>query len=118
MDIDVALYGAIARYAGGRHMRQCTVTLPPGSTLQDLFERLALPAGERGYVFRNAVLCDMPGLNVAGQERLAEGDHVGIFSADRAWPYQYRQGTKVSEALAAALAKRGELRHSYREGGD
>ncbi|MFW5941236.1 MAG: MoaD/ThiS family protein [Chloroflexota bacterium] len=115
--VELALYGSIARYGGGRHMSQASVRLPPGSTLRDLFTHLGLPAEERGYVFRNAVLCDMPGLDVAGQELLEEGDHVGIFSADRAWPYQYRQGARMSPALAEAIETRGDLRHSYRDGG-
>lgn len=112
--VDLALYGSIAHYAGGRHISRADVTLPPGSTLRDLFSRFQIPPAERGYVFRNAVLHDMPGLNVAGSERLEDGDHVGIFAADRAWPYQYRQGAKLSEALARELQERGDMRHSYR----
>lgn len=113
--IDLALYGSIARYGGGRHISRADVILSPGSTLQDLFDRFQIPAAERGYVFRNAVLHDMPGLNVAGDERLEDGDHVGIFAADRAWPYQYRQGARLSEALQRVLQERGDMRHSYRD---
>jgi hypothetical protein len=93
------------------------VTLPEGSTLQALFDRFEIPPEERGYVFRNAVLHDMPGLNVAGRERLQDGDHVGIFSVDRTWPFQYRQGAPLSPALAEALKERDAMRHTYREKG-
>lgn len=116
--VDLALYGSVARYRGGRHISQDTVLLRPGSTFADLFTTLGIPATERGFVFRNAVLYEMPGLNVAGSERLQDGDHVGIFSADRMWPHQYRQGARVSEALAEALKERGDVRHTYRQAAD
>lgn len=113
--VDLALYGSVARYRGGRHISQGAVSLPPGSTLADLFAEVGIPAKERGFVFRNAVLHDMPGLNVAGKELLQDGDHVGIFAADRTWPFQYRQGARVSAALGEALRERGDMRHTYRQ---
>lgn len=116
--VDLALYGSVARYRGGRHMSHDVLLLPPSSTFADLFAKVGITPAERGFVFRNAVLYEMPGLNVAGSELLQDGDHVGIFAADRMWPYQYRQGARVSKALAQALKERGDVRHTYRQAAD
>ncbi len=64
-------------------------------------------------MFINAVLCDVPGLTTGGDQVLNTGDHVGIFSVDRIWPYQYRDGIVMSEALKKALEIHGPMHHSY-----
>lgn len=112
--VDVALYGDIARAGGGRHVAQLIVKLKPGSTKNDLLQQLGIGEEERSYLFINGVLHDVPGLSVEEQEPLHEGDHVGIFSRTHMWPYQYRDGVRMSEALKVALKEHGALHHSYR----
>jgi hypothetical protein len=76
---------------------------------------LGIPEEERGYLFINAVLCDVPGLVTSSTESLHDGDHVGIFSVDRIWPYQYRDGIRMSQSLREALRERGAMHHSYKD---
>jgi hypothetical protein len=64
-------------------------------------------------VFINSVLSDVPGLNAAALQVLKPGDHVGIFSLESMWPYQYRDGVPMSEALKAAMEKFGAMHHTY-----
>jgi hypothetical protein len=113
-NIHVSLYGAIARFGGGRFVAQVTVELEPGARVSDLVERLGIPTDERGYVFVNAVLCEVPGLSTGAGALLQAGDHVGIFAADRLWPYQYRDGVVMSPSLKALLATQGAMHHGYR----
>lgn len=84
-----------------------------GAVLGNLYEELKLPQNEKGYVFVNSVLCDAPGLNASETLMLQNGDHVGIFSANHMWPYQYRDGIRMSDALREVLQERGAMHHSY-----
>ncbi len=111
--VDVALYGDIARYGGGTHVAQLKVELPPEACLGDLLDKLGLGEGEWGYVFINAVLADMPGLNVCRPEPLHADDHVGLFSITHMWPYQYRDGVRMTERVQAALRERGAMHNIY-----
>jgi hypothetical protein len=115
--VDVALYGTIARYAGGRYIKRVQIELNQDGTLGDVYESLGIPAEERGYIFLNSVLADVPGMSVSVNEALHPGDHVGIFSTTHMWPYQYRDGIPMTETLTAALAEHGSMHHSYRDAG-
>ena len=109
--IDVALYGGVARFAGGKFIAETTLDLPEGSTLGDLFAELGLPLEEIGIVFVDAVLHNLPGIMVCENDPLYDGAHVGIFAIDRVWPYQYRDGARVSASLKQKLDEDGYLRH-------
>lgn len=111
--VNVSLYGTIARFGNGRHVAQIDVLLEPGAYKSHLLAQLGIPAEERGYVFINSVLCDVPGLDTESDGPLKDGDHVGIFSVDRLWPYQYRDGIRMSERLKQAMAQHGAMHHSY-----
>ena len=111
--VDVCLYGSLARLAGGRHVGQVSLELEDGATKADVLERLHVPPQERGYLFINAMLCDVPGLETGERIPLLDGDHIGIFSIDRVWPYQYRDGVRMSEGLTAALQVHGAMHHNY-----
>lgn len=117
IQIQVNLYGKIARKAGGRHIARLSVTLPPGAAVSDLLANLGITDQERGYLFVNAVLCEVPGISTGGAERLNDGDHVGIFSLDHMWPYQYRDGVPMSASLKQTLSTQdsghGAMRHTY-----
>ena len=111
--IHVSLYGSLARYGGGRYVATLEVDLPVGACKKDLLVQLGIPDQERGYLFINAVLCDVPGLSTGNGQILQDRDHVGIFSEDRIWPYQYRDGVIISEELRQALETYGAMHHSY-----
>lgn len=113
--INVTLYGDIARYAGGKHIASQEVQLGDKACVKDLLQKLGVPSDERGYLFINAVLHDAPGLYASQQAALHDGDHVGIFSIKHMWPYQYRDGIRMSEALEEAIKEHGPIRNTYRK---
>jgi len=111
--VHVSLYGDLAKYAGGHHVAQTEIGLDGNSNIGDLLDKLAISVDEKGYIFKNAVLCDVPGLDAARDESLCDGDHVGIFSSQHMWPYQYRDGVHMTEALARALNEKGTMHNIY-----
>ncbi len=111
--VNVCLYGSLARFGNGRYVAQLDIELDLGAGKTDLLTHLGIPQSERGYLFINAVLCDVPGLNTGANELLNDGDHVGIFSTDRLFPFQYRDGLPMSEGLRTALKAHGAMHHSY-----
>ncbi len=113
MWVDVALYGDIAKQGGGTHVAQLKVDLPPASCVGDLLDKLKVEGDEKGYLFINAVLADLPGLNASRLEPLHDGDHVGVFSITHMWPYQYRDGVRMTERLQAEMRERGAMHHTY-----
>jgi hypothetical protein len=113
INVNVSLYGSLARFAGGRYVAQVDVKLKPGSGKLELLKHLGIPKAERGYLFINAVLCEVPGISTNANEIFNDGDHVGIFSIDRLYPYQYRDGLPMSEGLRRTLKEHGAMHHSY-----
>ena len=113
INIDVAIYGSLAKYVGGKHIAQVDVQLEDNALVKDLLEHLKIPPEDKSYVFINAVLCDVPGLNASADEQLKDGDHVGIFSLGYMWPYQYRDGMPMSESLKQAMSDYGAMHHTY-----
>src|SRR5512136_965761 len=104
---ELALYGPLAARAGGTHVAVREVRLKAGATVGDLARQFGIRPEEKGYVFVNAILCDVPGLNASWGYALSESDHVGIFSLGYMWPYQYRDGAHMSEALKEGLRGQG-----------
>jgi hypothetical protein len=111
--VELALYGPVARAAGGHHVAQRSIQVKAGSTLGELAAEAGIEKAETGYIFVNAVLCDVPGLNASHGLQLHDGDHIGVFSRVHMWPYQYRDGVRMTEALRKALQERGAMHHSY-----
>jgi hypothetical protein len=114
-EVDVCVYGSLARQRGGKHYAKFNATLPENGRLGDLIAWLGFTPEERGYLFVNAVLCEAPGLPVGTDVPLGPGDHIGIFSVDYPWPYQYRDGIRMSPQLTEALQERGPMRHTYKK---
>ena len=112
--INVTLYGDIALYGSGKHIATMDLDLPDGAVIDTLLQEISLPSTERGYLFVNAVLHDAPGLYASRDEVLQNGDHVGIFSIRHMWPYQYRDGIRMSDSLKAAMEESGPMRNTYR----
>lgn len=115
INIDVAIYGSLAKLAGGKHIAKLDVELDPGARVKDLLERFNIPPDEKTFVFINAILCDVPGMNASANEELRDGDHIGIFSQGYMWPYQYRDGMPMSESLQEEMRKYGAMHHTYTE---
>ncbi len=113
--VNVTLYGDIARQAGGKHLATVDLQLPNGADIDTLLEQLSLPPSERGYLFINAVLHDAPGLYASRNDPLEDGDHVGIFSTRHMWPYQYRDGIRMSSSLTEKMRQNGPIRNTYRD---
>lgn len=113
--VNVAVYGKLSKHFGGKHIAIFDVTIPPGYHLGDLLRHIEIPIEETGFVFLDAVLCDVPGLTIAHTENLSDGSHVGIFSQGYMWPYQYRDGVPMSESLKQAMAEHGAMHHTYSE---
>jgi hypothetical protein len=111
--VNVSLYGSLARFGGGRYVAQFDVELEDGAGKAELVRQLGIPEDERGYLFINALLCEVPGVSTGANELLKEGDHIGIFSVDRLYPYQYRDGLPMSDGLKKTLNERGAMHHSY-----
>ena len=114
LKVNVSLYGSLARFGGGRYVAQIDVELKDGAGKADLLSQLGIPEEERGYLFINAMLCEVPGLSTGANELLNSGDHVGIFSVDRLFPYHYRDGLPISDGLRKALKEHGAMHHSYK----
>ena len=112
--VNVSLYGSLARFGSGRYVAQMDVELADGSGKADLMQQLGIPEEERGYLFINAMLCEVPGLSTGANELLKEGDHIGVFSVDRLYPYQYRDGLPMSDGLKETLKAHGAMHHSYK----
>lgn len=111
--INVSLYGDIAQLVSGQSVYNTDTSLPQSATVKDLLSALNIPIERQGYTFINAVLCDMPGLGTSHGEILQHGDHIGIFSKLYVWPFQYRNGARMSEALRKTLIARGAMHHTY-----
>jgi hypothetical protein len=112
--VDVVLYGSLAKLGGGKHIAQIKVNLNTNASMADLLEKLKIPPDERGFTFINAVLCAMPGVQVDLNQTLHNEDHIGIFSTTHMWPYQYRDGIRMTDALTQVLKEQGSMHHSYR----
>jgi len=121
MQIDVWLYGELARYAGAGETPaygHCLVDLTEEATMRDLMTHLAIPLDKKGITLINAIMSDMPGLGADLDHALQDGDRVGLFAPSHAWPFQYRFGARMLPELEAALRARpdGGLSHSYKRG--
>lgn len=111
--IDLAIYGPLARVAGGRLITQTKLKLNNSAKIKDLLKTFNISPDDISYVFINAVLCDVPGLNASLEEPLHDNDHVGVFSKGYMWPYHYREGAFISKNLEIALNNRGTVHHTY-----
>lgn len=117
--VEVLLYGDLSHY-GGRAKQyghaHLFLSLPPGSTVQDLLDQLKMPSEARGVTFINSKLAAMPGLPADLSIVLNPGDRVAFFHPLSMWPYQYRSGVPMTDELQAAmLANKDQgIHHSYK----
>ncbi len=117
-NIEVWLYGPIARYAGEASQgsyAHSEIEMPEGSTVGDLISQLKIPGEERGITFVNGNLAALPGLDADLGVVLHDGDRVGISHRKSAWPMQYRFGAQVTPELEETFRQRKDrgVHHTY-----
>ena len=79
--VDTWLYGTLARYGGAANQgsfANVQVSLPEGSTVDDLLAHLQMPTEERGITFINGELSAMPELQPDLEHTLQNGDRVAF----------------------------------------
>jgi len=118
IQIEVWLYGPLARYAGEQSRgsyAQLHMELPAGATMRDLLERLGLPPEERGITFINGKLAALPGLNADLDIALQDGDRIGISHNKSMWPFQYRFGASQTQEVQETFRERPDrgIHHAY-----
>jgi molybdopterin converting factor small subunit len=117
MQIDVRLYGPLARYGGSDRniSANLEVELDEGATVQDLLARLEMPTEARGITFINGNLSAMPGLQPDLDHLLSDGDRVAFFHEKSMWPFQYRHDVASLDTFKSALNAREDkgLRSRY-----
>jgi hypothetical protein len=118
IELDVWLYGPMARYAGEKSQgsyAHLQIKLPSGSKMRDLLDHLELPSEERGITFVNGDLACLPGLDADLDCVLYDGDRVGISHPKSMWPYQYRFGAAITPQMQETFQERkdGGVRHAY-----
>lgn len=108
--VEVWLYGPLAQYAPAPSKSgyaRLHLSLPDGSTMQDLIRHLGIPKKEKGITFVNGDLTDMPGLDADSDRVLKDGDRIGLMHRRSMWPFQYRFLAKTSPQLENKLKRGG-----------
>ncbi len=117
MEVDVHLYGPLARYGGSDRnvAANITVELPDNSTVRDLLAVLEMPSDARGITFINGDLSAMPGLYPDLDHVLNENDRIAFFHEKSMWPFQYRHDVAALDEFRDALSSREDrgLRSRY-----
>ena len=120
MELDVHLYGPLARYGGSDNniAGHVTVPLTDGAKVSDLLTELSIPTEERGITFINGNLSAMPGMQPDLDHVLSDGDRVAFFHTNSMWPFQYRHDVAAVDEFKRALNERedGGLKSRYDTG--
>jgi len=117
--IDTWLYGKeLADYTGELSQGSFAnpqISLPEGSTVQDLLDVLKLPTEKRGITFINGDLSAMVGLQPDLKHELKDGDRVALFHLNTMWPFQYRLGAAMIDEMEEAMtnSKDQGIHHTY-----
>jgi len=118
IQVEVWLYGPIARYAGEQSKgsyAELHLTFSAGSTMRDLLDHLGLPSEEKGITFINGSLAALPGLDADRGVVLHDGDRVGISHRRSMWPFQYRFGASATPEIKETFRERVDrgIHHAY-----
>ncbi len=117
MQVDVWLYGPLARYGGSDDniFARVALPLPEAASMCDLLAALCMPTEERGITFINGSLSAMPGIQPDLDAALNDGDRVAFFHLKSMWPFQYRHDVAQLPQLRTALNERegGALHSTY-----
>ncbi len=117
MQVEVWLYGPLARYGGSDDniAAQVDAELPAASTVRDLLEHLRMPTAERGITFINGNLSAMPGMQPDLDHPLVDGDRIAFFHEKSMWPFQYRHDVAMLDEFKRSMDERTDrgLRSRY-----
>ena len=118
IQIELWLYGPLARYAGEQSQgsyAQLNLDLPATTTMQDLLDRFSIPPDDRGITFINGKLAALPGLDADLGIVLKDGDRVGISHKKSMWPFQYRFGASQTKEVQETFRQRKDrgIHHAY-----
>lgn len=117
IEVEVWLYGEMKKYGGeaAPGYAALRLSLPKGTTMRYLLEKLGIPLEEKGITFINSQLTDMPGLLSDLDRELEDGDHIGLFSPRAMWPFQYRFGAPIASKLEEDMRRHptGAVHHSF-----
>ena len=93
VSVEVRFFNAIARYAGPRGMRQ-KMTVPAGTTVGELADRLGVPRKELFLVLVNGrdITPGLVGDGIKDYHVLDDGDVIALSGAV---PYSYGYGSPV-----------------------
>ena len=108
MQVDIWLYGPLARYADSDNNVFANVKphLAEGTTLAELLAHLELPTEELGITFINGNLSAMPGVQPDLDYVLQESDRVALFHLKSMWPFQYRHDAAAIPEMKTHLEER------------
>ena len=108
IQVEVWLYGSLARYGGSNDniFAQLDLTFPRGAQLKDLLAEIDMPTEERGITFINGDLSAMPGLQPDLEHNLADGDRIAFFHLKSMWPFQYRHDVAMLPEMKDSVGKR------------
>jgi hypothetical protein len=120
IDLDVWLYGDLARFAGEfsqGSFANLRLSLPVRTTIGGLLAKLRMSTEERGFTFINGNLSAMPGIQTDLKHQLKTGDRIAFFHLQSMWPFQYRHGVAVTKEINEALQKSSNqaLHHTYKK---
>lgn len=110
IQVEVCLYGPLARYGGSDEnvYAQLMLDMDEGVTVGALLAHLDMPTEERGITFINGNLSAMPGLQPDLDYTLEDGDRVAFFHLKSMWPFQYRHDVAMIDNLRDETAHRGD----------
>lgn len=118
--LDVWLYGALRSFAKGPSrigFAQVAMELPEGACMHDLLAQLDLPTEQRGITFINGNLSALPGFQPDLKHVFQDNDRVALFDLRSMWPFQYRNGAAMTDAMRQAVAEHPEqlMHHEHKE---
>jgi len=76
--------------------------------MRDLLERLNMPTSARGITFVNGNLSALPGFQPDLDHVFSNNDRVAMFDLRSMWPFQYRNGAAMTDAMRKAVEEHPE----------
>ena len=118
MKLDVWLYGELRMYAEKANQlgyAQVELEVPEEFCMRDLLTRLNMPSQARGITFVNGNLSALPSFQPDLGHVFQNGDRIALFDLRSMWPFQYRNGAAMTDAMRQAVADHPEqlLHHEH-----
>ncbi len=107
MKLDIWLYGELRTYSKSANQigfAQVETEVPEGFCMRDLLAMLNMPSKARGITFVNGNLSALPDFQPDLGHVFQNGDRIAMFDLRSMWPFQYRNGAAMTEAMRQAVA--------------